>query len=433
MSAVARNLVNLKAVDKGYGSRSVLRDITLGVAAGDRIGVVGAQRRRQVDAAAADRRRRGARRGRASRARATWTSRCSARATSSTSAARSARSSSAAAPTTSGPATRASAPCSTGCSAASASRASRTGSTRRSRRCPAASGAGSRSRKLLLDGPELLLLDEPTNHLDVEGVDWLARHLAARRGSLLVVTHDRWFLDAVCTTTWEVADGAVHQYEGGYAAYVLARAERDRQEAARDDRRRQLVRKELAWLRRGPPARTTQAEVPHRGRQRADRRRARAARPRRAAALRLRAARRQGARRRGRLRRVRRPAGAARRDLAPRARATASRSSASTARARRRSSRCSAASSSRRPGAVERGATVRLALPLAGHRRDPGRPARARVARGGARARATLERRRRDHRGPALRPLRLPRRRARARSCATSPAASAGGCSSCGC
>jgi ATP-binding cassette subfamily F protein uup len=111
--------------------------------------------------------------------------------------------------------------------------------------------------RTLLDGPELLLLDEPTNHLDVEGVDWLARHLAARRGSLLVVTHDRWFLDAVCTATWEVADGAVHQYEGGYAAYVLARAERDRIAAVRDERRRMLVRKELAWLRRGPPARTS--------------------------------------------------------------------------------------------------------------------------------------------------------------------------------
>ena len=110
--------------------------------------------------------------------------------------------------------------------------------------------------RLLLGGPELLLLDEPTNHLDVEGVDWLARHLARRRGSLVVVTHDRWFLDAVCTSTWEVADGEVHQYEGGYAAYVLARAERDRQAAARDARRSQLLRKELAWLRRGPPART---------------------------------------------------------------------------------------------------------------------------------------------------------------------------------
>ena len=110
--------------------------------------------------------------------------------------------------------------------------------------------------RLLLGAPELLLLDEPTNHLDVEGVDWLARHLAARRGSLVVITHDRWFLDAVCTATWEVADGAVHQYEGGYAAYVLARAERDRQAAASDARRMQLLRKELAWLRRGPPART---------------------------------------------------------------------------------------------------------------------------------------------------------------------------------
>jgi ABC transport system ATP-binding/permease protein len=128
--------------------------------------------------------------------------------------------------------------------------------------CPVASLSGGERRRiaiarLLLDGPELLLLDEPTNHLDVEAVDWLARHLAARRGSLLVVTHDRWFLDAVCTLTWEVAGGTVHQYDGGYAAYVLARAERDRQAAARDDRRRQLLRKELAWLRRGPPARTS--------------------------------------------------------------------------------------------------------------------------------------------------------------------------------
>ena len=111
--------------------------------------------------------------------------------------------------------------------------------------------------QLLLDHPRLLLLDEPTNHLDVEAVDWLARHLAARPGALLVVTHDRWFLDAVCTTTWEVADGAVHEYDGGYAAYVLARAERERVDAAREDRRRQLLRKELAWLRRGPPARTS--------------------------------------------------------------------------------------------------------------------------------------------------------------------------------
>jgi ATP-binding cassette subfamily F protein uup len=111
--------------------------------------------------------------------------------------------------------------------------------------------------RVLLDHPGLLLLDEPTNHLDVEAITWLAGHLAARDGATLVVTHDRWFLDAVCTHTWEVADRSVHQYEGGYAAYVLARAERDRIEATREERRRQLMRKELAWLRRGPPARTS--------------------------------------------------------------------------------------------------------------------------------------------------------------------------------
>jgi len=109
----------------------------------------------------------------------------------------------------------------------------------------------------LLDSPDLLLLDEPTNHLDVEGIDWLAHFLAARRGTLLVITHDRWFLDAVCTRTWEVADHGILQHDGGYSAYVLARAERDRQGAVREDKRRQLVRKELAWLRRGPPARTS--------------------------------------------------------------------------------------------------------------------------------------------------------------------------------
>ncbi len=111
--------------------------------------------------------------------------------------------------------------------------------------------------RLLLDGPELLLLDEPTNHLDLEGVDWLGGHLAARRGAMVVVTHDRWFLDAVCTRTWEIDRGDVHGFEGGYAAWVLARAERDRTAAVVEERRRNLLRKELAWLRRGPPARST--------------------------------------------------------------------------------------------------------------------------------------------------------------------------------
>jgi len=111
--------------------------------------------------------------------------------------------------------------------------------------------------RALVGEHDLLVLDEPTNHLDVEGIDWLARHLSARREAVVVVTHDRWFLDAVCTRTWEVTGGAVHAYEGGYAAYVLARAERDRLQSAVDARRANLVRKELAWLRRGPPARTS--------------------------------------------------------------------------------------------------------------------------------------------------------------------------------
>jgi ATP-binding cassette subfamily F protein uup len=109
----------------------------------------------------------------------------------------------------------------------------------------------------LIGQHDLLVLDEPTNHLDVDGIYWLAEHLAARREALVVVTHDRWFLDEVCTNTWEVAGGDVHAYEGGYSAYVLARAERERMEAASDARRANLLRKELAWLRRGPPARTS--------------------------------------------------------------------------------------------------------------------------------------------------------------------------------
>lgn len=110
---------------------------------------------------------------------------------------------------------------------------------------------------LLLGDHDLIVLDEPTNHLDVEAVAWLAAHLAARASALVVVTHDRWFLDAVCQWTWEVHDGAVDAYEGGYAAFVLAKAERQRQAAASEERRQNLVRKELAWLRRGAPARTS--------------------------------------------------------------------------------------------------------------------------------------------------------------------------------
>jgi ATP-binding cassette subfamily F protein uup len=256
MPAAPRNLVNLKAVGKGYGSRSVLRDVTLGIAAGERIGVVGRNGDgkstlmrlvagvEEPDAGLVTRARdlhlallaqgdeldghetvREALVG--DRAEHEWAA---------------------------DPAFRAVLDGLLG--GVTLDRLPDAMATK-----IATLSGGERRRiaiaQLLLDGPELLLLDEPTNHLDVEAVDWLARHLAARRGALVVVTHDRWFLDAVCTATWEVASESVHQYEGGYAAYVLARAERERQASAREDRRRQLLRKELAWLRRGPPARTS--------------------------------------------------------------------------------------------------------------------------------------------------------------------------------
>lgn len=113
---------------------------------------------------------------------------------------------------------------------------------------------------LLIGDWDVIALDEPTNHLDVEGITWLAAHFRQRwarnTGGLLVVTHDRWFLDEVATTTWEVHDGIVEPFDGGYAAYVLQRVERDRIAATMEAKRQNLMRKELAWLRRGAPART---------------------------------------------------------------------------------------------------------------------------------------------------------------------------------
>jgi len=114
---------------------------------------------------------------------------------------------------------------------------------------------------LLVGDWDIIFLDEPTNHLDVEGIAWLAEHLkrrwATNSGGLMVVTHDRWFLDEVCTDTWEVHDKIIEPFEGGYAAYILQRVERDRSAAASESKRQNLMRKELAWLGRGAPARST--------------------------------------------------------------------------------------------------------------------------------------------------------------------------------
>ncbi|MGH3154050.1 MAG: ABC-F family ATP-binding cassette domain-containing protein [Streptosporangiaceae bacterium] len=113
---------------------------------------------------------------------------------------------------------------------------------------------------LLVAERDVLLLDEPTNHLDIEAIDWLGRHLRDRSTAVVVVSHDRWLLDTVCERTWEVDRGQVHVAEGGYSAYVLAEAERERSEEAAERRRRNLARKELAWLQRGARARTTKAK-----------------------------------------------------------------------------------------------------------------------------------------------------------------------------
>jgi ABC transport system ATP-binding/permease protein len=130
---------------------------------------------------------------------------------------------------------------------------------------PAAPLSGGERRRvalaaLLVAERDVLLLDEPTNHLDIEAIDWLGRHLRDRGCAVIVVSHDRWLLDTVCERTWEVDRGQVHSAEGGYSAYVLAQAERERSEEAAERRRRSLARKELAWLQRGAQARTTKAK-----------------------------------------------------------------------------------------------------------------------------------------------------------------------------
>jgi ATP-binding cassette subfamily F protein uup len=111
--------------------------------------------------------------------------------------------------------------------------------------------------RLLVSDSDVLVLDEPTNHLDIDAINWLARHLKGRAAALIAVTHDRWFLDEVTDRTWEVVDGGVERYEGGYSAYTLAKAERARVAASTEEKRQNLLRKELAWLRRGPQARSS--------------------------------------------------------------------------------------------------------------------------------------------------------------------------------
>ncbi|MFC4335278.1 ABC-F family ATP-binding cassette domain-containing protein [Salininema proteolyticum] len=114
--------------------------------------------------------------------------------------------------------------------------------------------------RVLTSRADLLLLDEPTNHLDIEAIAWLAEHLSGLKASLVTVTHDRWFLDQVATQIWDIQRGNVFEYEGAYAEYVLSRAERERQEAVAEEKRQNVMRKELAWLRRGPKARTSKAK-----------------------------------------------------------------------------------------------------------------------------------------------------------------------------
>ena len=141
--------------------------------------------------------------------------------------------------------------------------------------------------KLLIAEQDLIVLDEPTNHLDVEGIAWLAKHLRERRSALVCVTHDRWFLDQVCTRMWDVQRGACYEYEGGYTDYVFARAERERIAATEEVQAAEPGPQGAGLAAARRPRPYVQAALPHRGRQRADRRRAAAARHQRADEVRL--------------------------------------------------------------------------------------------------------------------------------------------------
>ena len=247
MSAAPANIVNLESAVKAYGARVLLDRVSLGVAAGDRIGVVGRNGSGKTTLLAALAGQAALNSGRSTRAR----------------------------DVTIGYLPQAHDPAGPGREVVFGGQAEHEwAGDARSRGLvaallagvdldapPARLSGGERRRialaSVLRGDHDLLLLDEPTNHLDIGAIRWLAGYLAEHGKAFVVVTHDRWFLDAVCDRTWELADGRVHSYEGGYSAYVLARAERARQAAAADQRRRNLLRKELAWLRRGPPARTS--------------------------------------------------------------------------------------------------------------------------------------------------------------------------------
>ncbi|MCE0446978.1 ATP-binding cassette domain-containing protein [Streptomyces tricolor] len=253
---MAVNLVNVENVSKVYGTRALLDGVSLGVSEGDRIGVVGRNGDGKTTLIRMLAKLEEADTGRV-RTPAGCGSACSRSTTPSTPPPPSATRSSVTWPTTSGPGNAKVRDVLTGLFGG----LDLPGFPKGLDTVIGPLSGGERRRialaKLLIEEQDLIVLDEPTNHLDVEGIAWLAEHLRNRRSALVCVTHDRWFLDQVCTRMWDVQRGDVYEYEGGYSDYVFARAERERIAATEEAKRQNLIRKELAWLRRGAPARTS--------------------------------------------------------------------------------------------------------------------------------------------------------------------------------